>query len=484
MIKSGGMTMEDVLIIGGGIIGSLIAYQCSKYHCNVTLLERENDIANVTTAANSAIIHAGYDPDDGTLKAEMNVKGARLYPSLCNELKVAYKQIGSLVVASNEEEVETLRKLKKQADERGIVTRIIERDEIRQLEEHISDSITHALLCDTTAVVTPWNVAIAAMEEAMANQVKCICNQEVRSIIKENDIFTVKTQDAEYQAKMVINCAGLYADDINEMVTGKRNFEIRPRKGEYFVLSKDAGSFVQRVIYPAPSKVGKGILVVPTVHGNILLGPNAFEHSNKQDTSTTQSGMDFVRENLGKIVKDIPYPEIIHSFAGNRPACDRHDFIIEESEVENFINIAGIESPGLASAPAIAVHVVENFVLKKFDLEKRMFIRHRSSNVIMSECSEEEKQKYIALNPRYGEIICRCEQISAGEIIDCIKRNCGARSVVGVKKRVRPGMGKCQGGFCEPMIIELLAETLGIDKTEVPYNHSNSFELIERNKGE
>lgn len=476
--------MEDVLIIGGGIIGSLIAYQCSKYHCNVTLLEKDLDIANATTAANSAIIHAGYDPDDYTLKAEMNVKGARMYASLCRELKVAYKQIGSLVVATNEEELASLKRLKKQADQRGIHTRIIDRMEIEQLEEHIAEGVTHALLCEQTAVVTPWSVAIAAMEEAMANQVKCECCQEVLRIEKNEGIFTVTTQDKEFKARMVINCAGLYADDINEMATGKRSFEINPRKGEYFVLSKDAGKFVKHVIYPAPSKASKGILVVPTVHGNILLGPNAFEHSDKTDTSTTQQGMEFVRENLNKIVKDIPYPEIIHSFAGNRPACDRRDFIIEESEVENFINVAGIESPGLASAPAIASYVVEKFVLKKFDFQKRMFIRHRSSNVVMSECTTEEKQRYIELNPKYGEIVCRCEQISAQEIIDCIKRKCGARSVVGVKKRVRPGMGKCQGGFCEPMIIELLSETLGIDKKDVPYNHIHSHELLKKSKGE
>ena len=475
--------MEDIIIIGGGIIGSLIAYNCSKYDCNVLLIEKDNDIANKTTMANSAIIHAGYDPNDYSLKAEMNIKGARKYPSLCKELKVDFKQIGSLVVACNDDEINTIQRLHKQAENRGINTKIIERDEILELEKNISDNVQKALYCGQTAIVTPWKIAIAAMETAMANQCKCELNQEVIDIIKEDDIFVVKTKDNEYRARMVINCAGLYSDKINEMVTHNKDFTITPRKGEYFVLSKKANDFVKHVIYPAPSKVGKGILVVPTVHGNILLGPNASEQENKDDTSTTTQGLNFVRENIGKIVKNVPYHEIIHSFSGLRPTCDRHDFIIEESCVENFINVAGIESPGLASAPAIAEKVLEEFVLKKFNFTKRMFFAHRVKNVVLTECSDEEKTRYIQHNPKYGKIVCRCEQVSEQEIIDCIRRKCGARSVVGVKKRVRPGMGKCQGGFCEPLVVQILARELGINPTEVDYNGKDSPILLNSSKG-
>lgn len=475
--------MEDIIIIGGGIIGSLIAYNCSKYDCNVLLLEKENDIANKISMANSAIIHAGYDPNDNTLKAEMNVKGARKYPSLCKELKVDYKQIGSLVVACSDDEIKTIERLHKQAKDREINTQIIERNEILKLEKNISDNVKKALYCEQTAIVTPWKIAIAAMETAMANQCKCELNQEVIDIVKEEDVFIVKTQDNKYKAKMVINCAGLYADKINEMITHRKDFTITPRKGEYFVLSKKASTFAKHIIYPAPSKVGKGVLVVPTIHGNILLGPNASEQNDKDDTSTTACGLNFVRENIGKIVKNVPYQEIIHSFSGLRPTCDQHDFIIEQSCVENFINVTGIESPGLASAPAIAEKVLEEFVLKKFKFNKKMFFAHRVKNVVLAECSDEEKLRYIQHNPKYGKIVCRCEHVSEQEIVDCIRRKCGARSVIGVKKRVRPGMGKCQGGFCEPLVVQILARELGIDPTEVDYNGKNSPILLNSSKG-
>ena len=477
--------MEDIIIIGGGIIGSLIAYNCSKFDCNVLLLEKENDIANKTSMANSAIIHAGYDPNDNTLKAEMNIKGARRYPSLCKELKVDFKQIGSLVVACDDEQMETLKRLHKQANSRGIETKIIERDEIIQLEKNISDDVKQALYCAQTGIVTPWKVAIAAMETAMANQCKCELNQEVIDIRKEDDVFIVKTKDHEYRGKMVINCAGLYADKINEMVTHQKDFTMTPRKGEYFVLSRNASDFVNHVIYPTPSsKFGKGVLVVPTVHGNMLLGPNAMWQEDKEDVSTSTEGLQFVRDNISKVVKNVPFHEIIHSFSGLRPTCDRHDFIIEESSVENFINVAGIESPGLASAPAIAEKVLEEFVLKRFDLQKRMFFAHRVKNIVMSECDSVQKERYIKQNPNYGKMVCRCEQVSEQEIVDCIRRKCGARSVVGVKKRVRPGMGKCQGGFCEPLIVKILARELKIDPSEVDYNGKGSPVLVCPSKGE
>ena len=238
------------------------------------------------------------------------------------------------------------------------------------------------------------------------------------------------------------------------------------------------------MIYPTPSKkYGKGVLVVPTVHGNMLLGPNAEWQEDKDDVSTSTDGLQYVRDNISKIVKNVPFHEIIHSFSGLRPSCDRHDFIIEESSVKNFINVAGIESPGLASAPAIAEKVLEEFVLKRFDLNKRMFFAHRVKNVVISECSDEQKARYIKQNPNYAKMVCRCEQVSEQEIVDCIRRKCGARSVVGVKKRVRPGMGKCQGGFCEPLIIKILARELKIKPTEVDYNGKGSPVLVLPSKG-
>lgn len=477
--------MEDIIIIGGGIIGTLIACQCARFNCNVTVIDKENDIANCTSMSNSAIIHAGYDPSAGSLKEAMNVRGARLYPQLCKDLKVDYERIGSLVVGSSEEELSILKELKEKADLRGIVSNIIEQAEIRALEPNISDEVKCALYCEETAIVTPWKVAIAAMEEAMDNGAHCVFNQEIIAIKKIDDGFELVSKAGKnYQAYMVINCAGLYADDIHEMACGTRDFEITPRKGEYFVLNNNVSGYVKHVIYPTPSKVGKGVLIVPTIHGNMLLGPTAYDINSKEDVSTTQDGLSFVRGNIEKIVKNVPYQEIIHSFSGNRPSCDRNDFIIEESHVKGFIDVAGIDSPGLASAPAIAEKVVQELILPSFNFENRMVFKHRRKNVEMEKCTLEERQKYIEMNPRYGEIICRCERVSAQEIINCIKRNCGARSVVGVKKRVRPGMGKCQGGFCEPLVVKLLAETLNISPLEVDYKDEGSKVLLFKSKGE
>lgn len=474
--------MEDILIIGGGIIGTLIAFQCSKYHMNVTLIDKENDIANATTMANSAIIHAGYDPGNYTLKAEMNIKGAKKYAALCRELKVDYKQVGSLVVATNEEELATLKKLQKRAEKRGIRTRLLSQMETLSIEANIADGVIASLHCPQTAIVTPWLVAIAAMETAMANQCKCELNKEVIAIEKQEKCFKITTKDKEYYAKMVINCAGLHADDINEMVTGTRDFEIIPRKGEYFVLNKNCQNFVKHIIYPAPGVNGKGVLVVPTVHGNILLGPNANYQEDKDDRSTTQEGLEFVRQNINKIVKDVPYQEIIHSFSGLRPTSDRKDFIIEESKVKGFINVAGIDSPGLASAPAIAEKVLHDFVIPTLHPGKRMFFAHRSVNVHLDRCNDSEKQAHIERDARFGRIVCRCEQVSEAEIVNCIHRKCGARSVMAVKKRVRPGMGKCQGGFCEPTIVKILARELNISVLDVDYNAKGSPLLVSQSK--
>ncbi len=444
--------MEDIIIIGGGIIGTLIAYACSRFNCNITLIEKENDVANCTSMANSAIIHAGYDPKENTLKAMLNLRGAKLYPALCQELKVDYRQVGSLVVAFDEAQSDQLEVLKKQAEQRGIEVSLLSGEQARELEPHLSDEVIKAMLCESTAIVTPWKVAIAAMETALSNGAMLYLNEEVKAIRPLEDGYEVITTHQQLKAKMVINCAGLAADKISAMVNGKANFKIIPKKGEYFVLKKQCRHLISLVIYPMPSEKGKGVLIVPTIHGNLLLGPNAQVHDDPNDLSTTQHGLAEVMEKARHLLKEIPSKAVIHSFSGNRPTCSHGDFIIEES-APNFIDVAGIDSPGLASAPAIAEKVMRDFVLKTFHFQRRSILKHRQKNVVISECSEEEKQRYIDLNPRYAEIICRCEQVSAQEIIDCIKRSCGARSVMAVKKRVRPGMGGCQGAFCEPFVV-------------------------------
>lgn len=275
--------MEDIIIIGGGVIGTLIAYVCSRYNCNVTLIEKENDVANCTSMANSAIIHAGYDPQDNTLKAELNLRGAELYPSLCKELKVDYKTIGSLVVAFDEEQCEALKQLAKRAEQRGIVVSIIDGDEARRIEPNLSADVMQALFCASTAIVTPWKIAIAAMETAMGNGSRLLLNEEVKAIKHIENGYEIETTTQTLQSRLVINCAGLYADKISAMINGEAKFKIIPKKGEYYVLSKRAHSFINHVIYPVPTAKGKGVLAVPTIHGNVLLGPNANEHEDCEE---------------------------------------------------------------------------------------------------------------------------------------------------------------------------------------------------------
>ena len=451
-----------IIIIGAGISGSLISHALSKKNVEVTVLEKSNDVANMASGANSAIIHSGHDPKSGTLKAKLNVLGNRMYPDLCKELKVDYQPVGAYVVACGQEEEEKIETLKMQCEDRNIPYKILTGNQLRKEEPNLSDEITLGLSLPTTGIVTPWQVCIAAMEEAILNGTQLHLNQEVQQIEKNETGFIVKTQNTTYEADIVIDCAGVYADNVAKLIT-KPDYEITPRRGEYFILDRCESKFMKHIIYPVPTKKGKGVLVVPTIHGNLLIGPNAENIEDKEDTSTTQA-LDYVKSQIGKTVKNVPFHHIIHTYAGLRPSGNTKDFVIkEDEEVENFIHVSCIESPGLASAPAIAKMVVED-ILAKHHFEKKETYIHRKAPLVMRELSVEEKQKLIAQDPDCGKIICRCEQISLAEIKDVIHRPCGATTVKGVKRRCRPGMGRCQGGFCEPLVVDILKKELQKDK--------------------
>lgn len=476
--------MYDVVIIGAGIIGSFLARDLSKYNMKILVLDKENDVANETTMANSAIIHSGHDPKEGTLKAKLNLEGSRMYKEICHDLNVSYQQIGAYVLATNEDEYTTIQVLYKQATKRGINCKIEKREEILQKEENISDNVIAGLWLPTTAIVYPWEVAIALMENAMDNGVKLHLNEEVKEISKDLN-YEITTNKDVYKAKMVINCAGVYADQVYSLLNQKESFSIKARKGEYFVLDKLEKPLVKSVIYPTPSKNGKGVLIVPTTHGNTLLGPTSYFIDHKEDTGNTSDGLAEVKQKVGKLINNIPYHKIIRTFAGNRPSGSTHDFIIEEAkDYPRFYNVAAIESPGLASAPAISKYVV-NLIKETNSLTlKKKFIYCRRANINLKNMSNEQKNQLVEHDPRFAKIICRCEQVTEGEIIDCIHRNCGATTVKGVKKRCRPGMGRCQGGFCEPLVMEILARELKIKFTDVVYDSLNSMLLMERTKGE
>ena len=462
--------MYDVTIIGAGITGALIAHNLSKYSLNVLLLEKGNDVAGGATGANSAMIHSGHDPKPNTLKAKYNVLGNRMYQGLCNELKVAYAPIGAFVAATSVEEEERLKVLIEQCNQRQIPYEVLDGDAARKLEPNLSDNVCKVLSLPTTAVITPWEVTFAAVEEAMLNGVELRLAYEVKNIKKDGESFIINN---EIETKVLINCAGVNCDDITNMLRVSP-YKVEAKKGEYYVLDHTGEKLVNRVIYPVPTEKGKGVLAIPTVHNNVLLGPNSDFCEEKEDTSTG-SGLDYVKREINKTIKNIPFNKMIRNYAGLRPHIDLNDFYIQEDDqVTNFIHVAGIESPGLTAAPAIAKDVVENIVVPKFETSLKDNYVRRKPMIKMHELSDEQKAEIIKENPDYGKIVCRCENISLGEVKDSIHRKCGATTIKGVKLRCRPGMGRCQGSFCESEVFKVLLKEAKLDAKDIKQNKDAS----------
>ena len=414
--------MYDVVIIGAGVIGASIFRELTKYNLKIAVVEKENDVAMGATKANSAIIHAGYDPRVGSLMAKYNVKGNEMFESLCKELSVPFKRIGSLVLAFNNEELNLINTLFINGKNNGVKNlKILSRDEVLLLEPNISKDIIGALYAPTSGIVGPFEYTIALMENGYQNGGEVILESEVVSIIKNNN-FIIKTKDGkEIKSRYVVNAAGVYADKIHNMIC-KEKFKIVPRKGEYFVMDKSQGTIVNHTIFQCPSRLGKGILVTPTVHGNLLVGPNAVDLEDKESLSTTSEGLSYIRKASIKTTNKINFRESIRNFSGLRATSDIDDFIIgEDSQVRGFIDIAGIKSPGLSSAPAIAEDVVKILLNSGLKLIKNDSFTGVRTNVRFTDLLSSEKNELIKKQPTYGRIICRCEEITEGEIIDAIK---------------------------------------------------------------
>lgn len=461
--------MYDVAIIGAGVAGSYIARELSRYKLKIVLLDKDNDVANGTTKANSAIIHAGFDAKPNTLKAKLNAEGNQMFDQVCKELHVPFKRIGSMVVAFNDEELETLKELY----ERGQINKIpglkiVDQAELRKMEPNISDNALGALHAATAGIIGPWELAMSLAENAVDNGVELMLNFEVEKIDKLADSYKIHAGSKSVEAKYVMNCAGVYADKIHNMVAAP-SFEIIARRGQYYLLDKSAGNLVNEVVFQCPNKLGKGVVLTPTVHGNMLVGPDAQDIEDKDSTETTDDRMAFVKDSAKKTSDKIPFNTTITSFAGVRATPKSGDFIIEEAkDAKGFIDVAGIESPGLSASPAIAKYAVEILknIIGGFEANPSFKPTIKESVHFMA-LSQDEKQALIKKDPKYGRIICRCENITEGEIVNAIHRNAGARTVDGVKRRTRPGMGRCQGGFCGPRVIEILARELGKNMMEI-----------------
>ncbi len=474
----------DVAVIGAGVAGALITRSLSKYNVKVALLERCNDMAMGSTKANSAIVHAGFDAKPGTLKAKLNVRGVELMNKTCEELHVPLKNNGSLVVAFSEEEMETLEELKKRGEQNGVERLcVIGRDELKALEPNIGDTAVGALNAPTASIVCPYELTIAAVENAVTNGAEFIRNCEVKAIEQKDDGFVLSTTLGNIEAKYVINAAGVHSGEIAELI-GDDSIKIIPRHGDYYLLDKSQGTLVSHTIFQCPSKMGKGVLVSPTVDGNLIVGPSATDIEDGDDVATTADGLASIYEASVKSVPAVNIRNAITSFSGNRAHPVTDDFIIgSSSKNKNFVNVAGIESPGLSSAPAIA-EMVEGIMLDLMGgAEKKTdFNPVRPEPVRFRHLNAEQRAELVKKNKAYGRIICRCETITEGEIIDAIKAPAGARDVDGVKRRTRAGMGRCQGGFCGSKVVEILARELGTDMNEITKFGGESKIMFEKTK--
>ncbi len=477
----------DVAIIGCGVIGAAVAYNLAKYNVSAVVLERENDVSNGTSKANSAILHAGYDPEPGTQMGKLNVLGVKLAKQICKDLEVPYRQTGSLVLAFSDEELDHVKKLYNNGLANGVPDmQILNAEQVKQMEPNVDVKVKGALYAPSAAIVSPWEYTLAMAQNSVKNGVDVRLNTEVEGIrlIDENNDnsgFVIKTNSGDVSARFIVNAAGVNSDTVHDMIC-PHSFEILPSKGEYYLLDKSEGARVNTVVFQCPTKVGKGVLVAPTVHGNLIVGPDAQDCSDS-DVSTSLQGLDFVANTAKKSVPTIDLSASIRNFAGVRAiAKDASEFIISFGR-PNFLDLAGMKSPGLSAAAAIgelAVKMMSECGLECVAKDNYTATRTRTK---FKELSVEEKAELIKKQPEFGRVVCRCETVTEGEIIQAIKSEIPPCSLDGVKRRVGAGMGRCQGGFCGPRVMEILARELNIKPEDVLQDKDGTFILTHKTKG-
>lgn len=460
--------MKDVIIIGAGVSGCAVARELSRYELDICVLEKESDVCEGTSKANSGIVHGGFDAKPGTLKAKLNVLGNQMMDEMAEKLDFPFRRNGAMVVCQSKEEMAVLEELMERGKKNGVEgMEMLSRSQALLLEPNLADTVYAAIHIPSSGIVCPFEMNLAYAENAVQNGVQFHLETEVKQIEKMENGFHVLTDKGMFETRFLINAAGVYADIFHNMVS-REKIHITPRRGEYCLLDKNAGNLVERTIFQIPTPKGKGVLVTPTVHGNLLIGPTAADITDKEGTETTSDGLEEVMKKCTKSVKNIPKWQIITSFAGLRAHEDDGDFIIQEvKDAKGFIDVAGIESPGLSSVPAIGVYVRDIMAGLTELCEKKEFCEHRKRITRISELSREEQNGLIQENPAYGQIVCRCEGVTMGEILDAIHRPLGATTLDGIKRRTRAGMGRCQAGFCTPKNMELLAEELHLELKDI-----------------
>ena len=473
--------MVDVAIIGCGVTGAAVAYQLAKKQVSVLILEAENDVSMGTTKANSAILHAGYDPEPGTSMARLNVRGSALAKEICAALDVPYKQTGSFVVAFGPEQEKTLRRLYENGAANGVPgLEILSGEKARALEPNLSPEITAALHAPSAAIVSPWEFALAMAENAVQNGADLHLETRVTGLTPTEGGWKIETTKGDFEARFVVNAAGVDAGKVHALAAPE-NFVTKPCRGEYYLLDKSAGNTVGRVIFQCPTAAGKGVLVAPTVHGNLIVGPNAQDVADSADTAPTAMGLAQVAQSARKSVPGVDLSACIRTFAGIRANTDRPDFVIQWA-APGFLDLAGMKSPGLSAAAAVgeeAAALLQRAGLVLKEKENPVTTRKR---IRFKELPGEEKAALIAREPSYGRVICRCETVTEGEIIAACHTAIPPRSIDGVKRRVGAGMGRCQGGFCGPRVMEILSRELGKSPLEIPQEGAASILITGRTK--
>ena len=457
--------MYDVCIIGCGVIGALAARELARYKLKICVLEAKSDPAAGASSGNSGIVHAGFDAAEGSLKALYNVRGHAMMPKVCRELGVKYQNNGSLVAAFDDADKAVLETLLKRGRANGVSgLEIIGAERLRELEPNISDNAVGALWAKTGGIACPYGLTLAAIGNAMDNGAELRTEFEVAAIERNKQGFTIiSSGGGKIQAGFIVNCAGVYADKVAEMI-GDNSLKVRARKGEYILLDRESGGHVKRTLFMCPSAAGKGVLVSPTADGNLLIGPTSLESADKTDNTTSRGGLAEAAEKAGRLCKNIPFHNTITSFCGVRAYEERHDFVIEQSAADRrFFNAAGIESPGLTAAPAIAEYIAKVVTAEIGNAKLNPdFNGTRKSAYFFKDLPVDEKNEIIKRNPAYGQIVCRCEEVTLGEILFELNRNPIPKTVDGLKRRLRAGMGRCQGGFCQPYVAEILSERFGV----------------------
>ncbi len=476
----------DVIVIGAGVTGSAVARELSRYEANVCVLEKCEDVCEGTSKANSAIVHAGFDAAEGSLMAKLNVRGNEMMGDLARDLDIPFKRNGAMVVCIHKEAIDGLKDLYNRGIANGVKElKILNREEALEMEPNLSENVEGALWAPTSGIICPFELNIAMAENANMNGVDFRFNTEVEDIKKgEDGNWHLRTNNGEYVTKYVVNAAGVYADIIHNMVSDDK-MHITPRRGDYCLLDKTVGGHVKHTIFPQPTNLGKGVLVSPTIHGNLIVGPTAVDIENKEGCNTTAAGIDDLIAKAGDHVRNLPIRNVITSFAGLRAHGDTGDFIIGEvKDAPGFIDAAGIESPGLTSAPAIGIMVADLIQELSPAEKKNNFVATRKGIPSMALASNEERAALIRENPAYANVICRCETVTEGEILEAIHRPLGATTLDGVKRRTRAGMGRCQAGFCSPKVVDILARELKVDLSEITKRGGASKLLTGINKEE